>query len=174
MSKKMIALAVAAVFVSVAAVAEPTCKLEKTGDRITVTVANTGMVFTGGAQPPAGAITYPGTGRSGDVALSCSDNATVCQSAQWYLRFADAKFGWPGDNNLTDERAVACSYDPARLAQVCIFDLKDGQVTKQGKVRMHFSAKIGGSVIAAYQPQSGGCTVEKDKKGNPHMILSSQ
>ena len=153
--------------------AAPSCTMKKDGQRVTITIADTGMVLTGGAQPPAGAVTYPGTGRAGDVAMSCNDNQQLCASAKWVLRFADAAFGWPGDNVLTsDERAVQCTYDTSVLAQVCAFDLKAGQKTRDGKVRMHFSSVIGDQVVAAYQPQAG-CKVEKDEKGNPHAIISA-
>lgn len=153
--------------------AAPTCTRQIDGDNVMFTISDTGMVFVG-QQPLAGMTTYPGTGRQGDVSASCSDNATVCQSAKWFLRFADSKFGWVSDNDLiTDQRAVTCTYDSQARAQVCNFQLVDEMKTAGGKVRMHFSAKLpNGQVVAAYQPQSG-CTVVKDPKGNPHTIVSA-
>lgn len=154
--------------------AAPTCKMQVAGDNVTIAIADTGMVWSGGAQAPAGMATYPGTGRDGDIAASCRDNATVCQSARWFLRFADSKAGWVSDNDLgNDSRAVTCQYDPQALAQVCAFELTDGMKTASGKVRMHFAVKLpNGPIAAAYQPQSG-CKVEKDGKGNPHTIVSA-
>ena len=155
--------------------AAPSCKMTVSGDKqVTIAIADTGMVWSDGAQPPAGMTTYPGTGRAGDVAASCSDNNVTCQSAKWFLRFADSKAGWVSDNDLgNDSRAITCTYDPQARAQVCTFELVDGMKTASGKVRMHFSAKLpGGTVAAAYQPQSG-CKVEQDGKGNPHAIISA-
>ena len=154
--------------------AAPTCKMQVSGSQVAITIADTGMVWSDGAQPPAGMTTYPGTGRAGDVAASCSDNNVTCQSAKWFLRFADSKAGWVSDNDLgNDSRAITCTYDPQARAQVCTFELVDGMKTASGKVRMHFSAKLpGGQVVAAYQPQAG-CKVEKDGKGNPHTILTT-
>ena len=158
-----------------AANAAPSCKMTVSGDKqVTIAIADTGMVWSDGAQPPAGMTTYPGTGRAGDTSASCSDNGTACQSAKWFLRFADSKAGWVSDNDLgNDSRAVACTYDSQARAQVCTFELVDGMKTANGKVRMHFAAKLpGGTVAAAYQPQSG-CPVEQDGKGNPHAIISA-
>lgn len=158
-----------------AANAAPSCKMTVSGDKqVTIAIADTGMVWSDGAQPPAGMTTYPGTGRAGDIAASCSDNATVCQQAKWFLRFDQSQAGWVRDEDLgTDQRAIACAYDAQARAQVCAFDLVDGMKTANGKVRMHFAAKLpGGTVAAAYQPQSG-CQVEKDGKGNPHTIVSA-
>lgn len=154
--------------------AAPSCKMQVSGSQVVITIADTGMVWSDGAQPPAGMTTYSGTGRAGDTSASCSDNGTACQSAKWFLRFADSKAGWVSDNDLgNDSRAVTCQYDPQALAQVCAFELTDGMKTTSGKVRMHFAAKLpGGTVAAAYQPQSG-CQVERDGKGNPHTIVSS-
>lgn len=158
---------------STAANAAPICKMQVDGTQVSITIADTGMVFVG-QQPPSGMMTYPGTGRAGDIAASCSDNAEACKSATWFLRFDQSAAGYPSDNDLgSDSRAVACSYDPQDRAQVCSFKLADGMKTAGGKVRMHFSAKLpNGQVVAAYQPQSG-CTVEKDGKGNPHAIVSA-
>lgn len=150
--------------------AAPTCKMQVSGSQVAITIADTGVVASGGQSLPPGMVSYPGTGRAGDIAASCSDNTTVCQSAKWFLRFADSKQGWVSDNDLgNDSRAVACTYDSQARAQVCTFELADGMET----VRMHFSAKLpGGTVAAAYQPQSG-CRVEKDGKGNPHTVIST-
>lgn len=154
--------------------AAPTCTLKNEGGQVSIVIADTGMVASGGQSLPAGMTTYPGTGRQGDVSASCSDNAEACKSATWFLRFDQSAAGYPSDNDLgSDQRAVACSYDPQGRAQVCSFKLIDGMKTANGKVRMHFSAKLpNGQVVAAYQPQSG-CTVEKDGKGNPHTIVSA-
>ncbi len=154
--------------------AAPTCKMQVSGSQVAITIADTGMVWSDGAQPPAGMTTYPGTGRSGDVAASCSDNAAACQQAKWFVRFDQSIAGWVSDNDLgADSRAVTCQYDQGSRAQVCTFELVDGMKTASGKVRMHFSAKLpGGQVVAAYQPQAG-CKVEKDGKGNPHTILTT-
>ncbi len=154
--------------------AAPTCKMQVSGSQVAITIADTGVVASGGQSLPPGMVSYPGTGRAGDIAASCSDNTTVCQSAKWFLRFADSKQGWVSDNDLgNDLRAVACTYDSQARAQVCTFELADGMETANGKVRMHFSAKLpGGTVAAAYQPQSG-CRVEKDGKGNPHTVIST-
>lgn len=153
--------------------AAPTCKMQVSGSQVDITIADTGMVWSGGAQPPAGMTTYPGTGRPGDTAASCSDNDTVCESAEWFLRFADSKQGWVGDQNLgNDRRAITCQYDPKARAQVCSFELNDDMRTAKKNVRMHFSVRLpNGSVVAAYQPQAG-CTVKKDDQGNPHTIVS--
>lgn len=152
------------------ALAEPTCKIATNGSQVTVTVSDTGVVFTGGQKVPQGWTSYPGTGRAGDIAASCSDNEAQCASATWYLRFADSKQGWPGDSVLgTDSRVVKCSY--SRLAVTCTYQLTDGMRTGKGQVRMHYSAEVGGQVVAAYQPQSG-CTVDKDSIGNhPHTVI---
>ena len=154
--------------------AAPTCKMQVAGDNVTIAIADTGMVASGGQSLPAGMTTYPGTGRQGDVSASCSDNAEACKSATWFLRFDQSAAGYPSDNDLgSDQRAVACSYDPQGRAQVCSFKLADGMKTAKGEVQMHFSAKLpNGQVVAAYQPQSG-CVVEKDGRGNPHVIVSA-
>ena len=158
-----------------AANAAPICKSQVNGNQATVTVADTGMVWSDGAQPPVGLITYPGTGRTDDIAASCSDNAVFCKSAKWFLRFADSNAGWVSDNDLgNDSRAVACTYDSQARAQVCTFEIVDGmKPTNGGKPRMDFSVRLpNGQVVAAYQPQSG-CPVEKDGRGNPHAIVST-
>ena len=156
------------------ATAEPTCRMQVSGSQVKVSIADTGMVWSDGAQPPAGMVAYPGTGRSGDIAASCSDNESACQSAKWFLRFDQSQNGWVSDNDLgNDPRAVTCQYDPQGHAQVCSFALTNGMKTAGGKVvRMHFSALVNGQVVAAYQPQSG-CQVEKDGRGNPHTVVSA-
>ena len=155
--------------------AAPICRSQVDGDQAIVTVTDTGMVWADGAQPPAGLITYPGTGRLGDIAASCSDNAVFCQSAKWFLQFPDSKQGLVSNGDLgNDQRAITCRYDQGSRAQVCNFKIVDGMMPiKGGKIRLHFSARLpNGQVIAAYQPQSG-CPVEKDGKGNTHTILTA-
>lgn len=172
MKKSVLAVAVAIGLTGfiASAFAEPTCKIATSGSQVTVTISDTGVVFTGGQKVPQGWTSYPGTGRAGDIAASCSDNEAQCAATSWYLRFADSKQGWPGDSVLeSDSRVVKCSY--AGNAITCRYTLTDGMRTAKGQVRMHYSAKIGDQVVAAYQPQSG-CAVDKESIGNhPHTVI---
>lgn len=156
--------------------AAPICTIATVADTVTVTVADTGVVYRTdlGQAVPAGLVSYPGTGRMGDRSASCSDNTAFCGAAKWYLRFADSVQGWPGDEVVaSDPRVVRCRYDSTRLAQVCEFKLAAAMKTPKGEVRMHYSAQTpAGAVVAAYQPQAGGCTVVEDAAGNPHTVLA--
>ncbi len=158
------------------AIAAPTCAMQVTGNQVKVIIADTGLVYRLDRQqiPPQGAKVYTGTGRPDvDRTVSCKDANGICAGASWYLRFADAQQGFPGDEALaSDPRVVPCTYDAGALAQVCTFTLNDGMKTDRGEVRMHFSAKVGDQVPAAYQPQRGGCAVTKDADGNPHTTVA--
>lgn len=154
------------------AIAEPTCKMSVNGSQVSVTIADTGLVWSDGQKPPAGWTSYPGTGREGDIAASCSDNESQCASASWYLRFADANQGWPSDSSVdSDPRVVKGRYLPQDHAITYHFSLIKGMATKGGSVRMHYSAKVGDQVVAAYQPQDG-CLVDKGSiGGHPHTVV---
>lgn len=153
--------------------AAPTCRMQAKGSETLVTIGDTGVVFVG-QPPPPGMTTYPGD-RSGDISASCSDNASVCESATWFLRFPNSTGGWVSDNDLaTDDRAVKCSYDQKERAQVCRFVVTDRMKTPAGKVKLHFSAKLpNGRVVVAYQPKIGDCRTEKDGQGNTHTVVSA-
>ena len=160
------------------AISAPTCTMQVTGNQVKVAISDTGLVYRLDRQqiPPQGAKVYTGTGRPDvDRTVSCKDANGICAGATWYLRFADATQGFPGDEALaSDPRVVPCTYDAATMAQVCSFSLNDGMKTESGQVRMHFSAKVGDQVPAAYQPQRGGCAVTKDADGNPHTIAATR
>ncbi len=164
--------------------AAPTCTMQTNGNQIKVAIADTGLVYRLDRQqiPPQGAKVYNGTGRPDvDRTVSCKDAPGICNGATWYLRFADAQQGFPGDEALTsDPRVVKCDYDASALAQVCTFTpndgmksvtVKDGMQIVSNQMRMHFSAKVGDQVPAAYQPQ-GGCTVDKGADGNLHTLVT--
>lgn len=174
MHKVLSPLAAAAlVAISATTAAAPTCDITTTGDKVKVTIADTGVVYRKDLKqvPPTGAISYQGTGRKVDRIASCSDNQKLCADAKWFLRFADAKQGWAGDNDVTvDPRVVACTYDPAKFAQVCEFTPTADMKTVKGDIRMHYSAQVGADVVAAYQPQKG-CATKKDGMGNPHTVI---
>ena len=104
----------------------------------------------------------------------CWGAGGICAGASWYLRFADAIQGFPGDEALaSDPRVVPCTYDAGALAQECTFTLNDGMKTETGQVRMHFSARVGDQVPAGYQPQRG-CTVDKGADGNTHTMVATK
>lgn len=154
--------------------AEPICKIATNGSQVAVTVSDTGVVWSDGQNPPQGWVSYPGTGRAGDIAASCSDNEAKCASASWYLRFADASQGWPSDGVLdSDPRVVKCVYSNGAIS--CHFTLTSKMETSNGKIRMHYVAKIiGDQVVAAYQPKSG-CHVDKESVGgNPHTVIKTK
>lgn len=171
MKKSLLAVAVVAAFGLInSAFAEPTCKMSVNGSQVTVTISDTGVVWSGGQKPPQGWTSYPGTGKPDDIAASCSDNEAQCGAAKWYLRFADSKQGWPGDSVVeSDRRVVRGTYK--NLAVTYAFTLTEGMKTSKGQARMHYSAKIGDQVVAAYQPQAG-CSVDSDSIGShPHTVV---
>lgn len=150
--------------------AEPSCKIVTNGSQVTVAISDTGVVWSDGQNPPQGWVSYPGTGRDGDIAASCSDNGAKCTAAKWYLRFADASQGWPSDGVLdSDPRVVKCVYNNGAIS--CHFTLTSNMKTSNGQGRMHYAAKIGDQVVAGYQPQSG-CAVDKESiGGHPHTVI---
>lgn len=178
MHNKYLTLSLAAtvlVAVASAAIAAPNCEITTNGDKVKVTISDTGLVYRTDLKqsPPTTAVTYKGTGRKVDRTASCKDNVTLCNGATWFLRFADAKQGWPGDADIAiDPRVVPCTYDAGKMAQVCEFVTIDGMKTAKGDVRMHYSAKVADVVVAAYQPQAG-CATKKDGMGNSHTVITA-
>ena len=153
------------------ALAAPSCKIDTSGSRVTVTITDTGIVWNSKQKPSQGWVTYLGTETPGDVAASCSDNEARCAAAKWYLRFADSKQGWPGDSVIeSDKRVVPCTYKDLTLT--CAYTLVDGMKNKDGGVQMHYAAKIDGQVVAAYQPQIGDCATSTNSIGGyRHTVI---
>lgn len=162
----IVAVGLAGIFGS--AMAEPTCHVSTTGKHVIVTVKDAGVVFTKGQKPPEGWVSYPGTGNSDDIAASCSDNEGKCATIKWYIRFADAGWGWPSNADLeTDKRVIrSCHFESKDYAMVCEYDFQPNMKSvKTGKVRMHYAAAVNGQVVAAYQPQGGDCVTNNNSKG---------
>lgn len=169
------AIALAMGFTSGFASAAPTCQMNVAGSDVTVTILDTGLVYTGGKQPPQGTVTYPGTGRQGDVAASCSDNAGLCKAVQFYARPADAKWGWAADPVIdSDARVIRGQYDPAKHAMSFRFKLVPEMLNANGKLRLHFAGKDpAGNIVAAYQPQGGNCVANNNSTtSDPHVELT--
>ncbi len=177
----LVVVAVACLSFIASAFAEPTCKISVNdlwvNDlQVSVTIFNPGVVWSGGQKPPQGWVAHPGTGKPDDIVASCSDNEARCGAAEWYLRFFDAKQGWPDDSVVGaraargmyqkravifvvrgDRRAVRGIYK--NLAVTYDFTLTEGMKTENGEVREHYSVKIGDQMVAAHQPQGMGCSL---------------
>lgn len=180
MKKSLLAVAAAATCFGFtnSAFSEPTCKMSIDGSKVSVTISDTGIVWNSKQKPSQGWVTYPGTGTPGDVAASCSDNKERCVAIKWYLRFADSVQGWPSDSVIeSDKRVVPCTYRDLGLTCAYTFvngmrKVNNGVVSNE--VVMHYSAKVDGQVVAAYQPQGGDCGTRTDNAGGYTLTVIKQ